>query len=201
MLAVRQTNPKTNDRNYRLPTDEDERAVNAAAQALKVALQHHKGRLPLVPDEPTPLGGGSGAGRAFSQRNYGMDRFCDLFTPRQLLALTTCARAIQDAAEQIREDSGLEFAQAAQCCLALAFGRLSDFCSSLCVLNATGNRGCKNTFARQALPIVWDFMETAPMNQVGANWIGGIETLLDCCVLGDGRPPHVAMTVCCLANK
>jgi len=25
--------------------------------------------------------------------------------------------------------------------------------------------------------------------------------LLDCCVLGDGRSPHVAMTVCCLANK
>ena len=26
-------------------------------------------------------------------------------------------------------------------------------------------------------------------------------SLLDCCVLGDGAPPHVAMTVCCLANK
>ena len=177
MLAVRQTNPKTNDRTYRLPTQEDERASSAAAQALITAQQCHKGPLPFIPNEPTPMGGGSGAGRAFSQRNYGMDRFCDLFTPRQLLALTTFARAIRDAGDQITRESGTDFAQAAQCCLALSFGRLSDFCSSLCVLNATGNRGCKATFARQALPIVWDFMETAPMNRVGANWLGGIETL------------------------
>ena len=177
MLAVRQTNPKTNDRTYRLPIEEDERANDAATQALTAAQQRYGGLVPLIPNEPTPMGGGSGAGRAFSQRNYGMDRFCDLFTPRQLLALTTYARAIRDAGDQIRRNSGSEFAQAVQCCLALSFGRLSDFCSSLCVLNATGNRGCKATFARQALPIVWDFMETVPMNRVGANWIGGIETL------------------------
>lgn len=177
MLAVRQTNPDTNDRTYRSPTEEDISAADAAAQKLKLNRQRHQGRLTLVPEEPTPLGGGSGAGRAFSQRNYGMDRFCDLFTPRQLLALTTFAQAIQDAAQQIRTESGSEFSSAVQSCLALAFGRLTDFCSSLCVLNATGNRGSKNTFARQALPIVWDFMETAPINLVGANWIGGIETL------------------------
>ena len=106
-----------------------------------------------------------------------MDRFSDLFTPRQLLALTTFAREIRDAAEIVCKQSGAEFGLAIQSCLALSFGRLADFCSSLCVLNATGNRGCKATFARQALPIVWDFMETVPTNLVGANWLGGIETL------------------------
>jgi hypothetical protein len=27
--------------------------------------------------------------------------------------------------------------------------------------------------------MVWDFMETAPLNQIGANWIGGIDTFID----------------------
>jgi insertion element IS1 protein InsB len=33
------------------------------------------------------------------------------------------------------------------------------------------------------------------------SWGAYTRHLLDCCVLGDGGPPHVAMTVCCLANK
>jgi hypothetical protein len=35
------------------------------------------------PDEPTPAGGGSGAGRAFSVQKYGMMKWGDLFTARQ----------------------------------------------------------------------------------------------------------------------
>ena len=125
-----------------------------------------------------------------------MDHFRDLFTPRQALALATFGRAIQEAGGELRKELGGEFAQAVQCCLALAFGRLSDFCSSLCVLNTTGNRGCKNTFARQALPIVWDFMETAPLNSVGANWLGGLDTLEETirsqAVLGTQGHTHAA---------
>ena len=177
LIAVRQTNPKTNNRSYRGPNALDLEAASAASLAFDAALREYTGVLSLQPEEPTPAGGGRGAGRAFSQRNYGMDRFCDLFTPRQLLALTTFVQAIQRAGESIHQEHDPGLAQAVQSCLAMALGRLSDFCSSLCVLNSTGNRGCKNTFARQAIPIVRDFMETAPLNQVGANWIGGINTL------------------------
>ena len=56
MLAVRQTNPIANDRQYRLPTDEDLDAFDAATKALAHAEQHHVGLLPLLPNEPTPLG-------------------------------------------------------------------------------------------------------------------------------------------------
>ncbi|MCZ7543290.1 MAG: hypothetical protein M5R40_07000 [Anaerolineae bacterium] len=31
-------------------------------------------------------------------------------------------------------------------------------------------RGTIHTFARQALPMVWDFAETNPFNDTGANW-------------------------------
>ena len=40
-----------------------------------------------IPDEPLPQGGGSGAGRAFSLPKYGLKKWRDVFTPRQLLAL------------------------------------------------------------------------------------------------------------------
>ncbi len=86
---------------YRLPTEYDLHAVIRAQEELKKRKIEHKGPLSLVPDEPTPLGGGSGAGRAFSQRNYGMDRFEDLFTSRQALALTTFVRLVHQASEQL----------------------------------------------------------------------------------------------------
>lgn len=177
MLAIRQTNSMMNDRTYRSPRDSDIRAAVAAKEMLLRRLQAKRSTLTCTPDEPTPLGGGRGAGRAFSQRNYGMDLFEDLFTPRQLLALTTLASEIERVTSEIQSEENADFALAVRSCLSLSFGRLADFCSSLCTLNATGNRGCKNTFTRQAISMVWDFMETAPLNRIGANWIGGIDTL------------------------
>ena len=180
LIAVRQDNPESGRRSFRLPTEQDHRAIQKAKSELKRRIKEHRGDLPLVPDEPTPKGGGSGAGRAFSQRNYGMNLFGDLFSPRQLLALTTIVGIIRRAGELMKldsTDSGL--ARATTICLSLALDRLADFNSSLCVLNVTGGRGVVHTFGRQALPIVWDFMETNPLNEVGANWIAGVHAFAE----------------------
>lgn len=173
LVAIRQTNPATGDRTYRDPLESD---LVAIARAMKrfAELQHEdqlesKG----LPRETLPPAGGLG----FRVQPYGMTRWCDLFAPRQLVGLLTLASAIGRVTAEIRAEVDSEFALAVQSCLSLSFGRLTDFCSSLCTLNATGNRGVFHTFSRQALPIVWDFMETAPLNRIGANWIGGIETL------------------------
>jgi len=104
-----------------------------------------------------------------------MEKWGDLFTPRQALALTTLARLVREAGERMRRESEPELAGAVQTCLGLGLDRLADFNSSLCVLNAVGGRGVVHTFGRQALPIVWDFMETNPLNEVGANWIASID--------------------------
>ena len=74
---------------YRLATNRDLKAVTDASHKLAEKKLKHTGTLSLLPEEPTPLGGGSGAGRAFSQRNYGMNLFVDLFTTRQLMTLLT----------------------------------------------------------------------------------------------------------------
>lgn len=106
-----------------------------------------------------------------------MLKWSDVFHPRQLFALSLIGKQIREAGQTIRNESTPGLAVAVQACLALSFGRLTDFCSSLCTLNATGNRGVFHTFARQALPMIWDYMETVPTNLIGANWAGGIDTL------------------------
>jgi adenine-specific DNA methylase len=187
LLAVRQDNPQTGAREWRLPTQSDEQAAIKAAHAV------HRTDSPnplaiSAPSEPTPLGGGRGAGRAFSQRHYGMAHFRDLFTPRQLVALTSFSTCVATVAENIERAGGQpHLASAVQVCLALALDRLADFCSSLCVLNTVGGRGVKNTFSRQALPIVWDFAETNPLNDVGANWQGGIDACVDTIIAESGK--------------
>jgi len=72
LFVVVTTRPGQKGRFYRLPTERDLEAVRKAAAKLERRKVAHTGPLSLTPDEPTPMGGGSGAGRAFSQRNYGM---------------------------------------------------------------------------------------------------------------------------------
>jgi adenine-specific DNA methylase len=126
-------------RDYRLPTERDYAAVFAAQKAVaKLA----KG---AVADEPTPAGGGSGAGRAFSVQKYGMMKFGDLFTARQKLGLETFIRKAPPQ-RQIRE------------LCAMVLGRLADGSSSLTRWQSTAEK-ISNNYSRQALPIVWDFAE------------------------------------------
>ncbi|MFE2141608.1 DUF1156 domain-containing protein [Streptomyces sp. NPDC059456] len=93
---------------------------------------------------------------------YGFAQYRDLFTPRQLLALSTFASGIHTVYEKAC-DEGMEpgRAGAMATALAMALNRVADRLSSLCRLD-TKNEGGTNTFARQALPMVWDFYEANP---------------------------------------
>jgi putative DNA methylase len=92
LLAVVTLRSGEQGRRYRLPTEREYEAVWRAHQRLAAVLDEWErgGRRGLcpVPDERTPEGGGSGAGRAFSVQKYGMLRWGDLFTARQNLSLT-----------------------------------------------------------------------------------------------------------------
>ncbi len=171
LVVIRQDDPASEKRSYRLAVQRDLEAARRAAEDLECRKQAHKGRLSLVPDELLPPHGTLG----FRVQLYGIERWGDLFAPRQALALTTLSRLVRDAGEQVANHHTDGLAAAVQTCLALALDRLADFNSSLCVLNVVGGRGVVHTFGRQALPFVWDFMETNPLNAVGANWMAGIE--------------------------
>ena len=105
---------------------------------------------------------------------YGLTDFGKLFTPRQMLCLLQFATTIQGAGKAISDSLPLGEAKATATLLAVILDRLADFNSSLCTWNHTGGRGVLHTFARQALPMVWDFAETDPFNPEGASWVSGV---------------------------
>ena len=168
LLAIRQEHAKTGDRSYRMPAATDFAAVKAAAEALEQIASES-----LIPSEEfTGL-----EPRRIPLPQYGIRGFRDLFTPRQLLVHATLVQAIQDTAKKIDAAEEAGFATAVHTCLALALDRLIDFNSSLCVLNSIGSPRVAHTFGRQALPMVWDFIETNVFNGSGANWNGGLTAI------------------------
>jgi len=174
LFCVVTTRPGQQGRFYRLPAERDLVAVRKSAEELERRKADHTGPLSLVPDEPTPQGGGSGAGRAFSQRNYGMDRFEDLFTPRQALALTTLARLVREAGDRMRTGDDPGLAVAVQTCLAMAIDKQADYNSSLCTWNTRGEY-IGHTFGRQALPMIWDFVELQAWGDGSGNLEGAFD--------------------------
>jgi adenine-specific DNA methylase len=163
LFCVVTTRPGQQGRFYRLPAEQDHKAVQKAMAELELRKKQHKGPLSLLPEEPTPQGGGSGAGRAFSQRHYGMERWADLFTPRQLLALTTFVGLVRMVAPKEVDNT------AVQTLLALLPGKQGDLANSLCPWEPIAQ--CpRHLFGRQAIPIVWDFAEGVPTGESSGSW-------------------------------
>ncbi|MBZ0287780.1 MAG: DUF1156 domain-containing protein, partial [Anaerolineae bacterium] len=85
LFCVVTTRPGEQGRFYRLPLPYDLELVKNAVNALEARKQAYSDTLSLVPQEPLPPQGTLG----FRVQLYGMEHWQDLFTPRQLLALTT----------------------------------------------------------------------------------------------------------------
>ncbi len=167
MTAVVTLRSDERGRHYRLPTDADYVAVRKAqARATQILDAWERGGrqgLSPAPDEPTPAGGGSGAGRAFSVQRYGMLRWGDLFTARQKVAL-------MELSERVRKSSiDKEVLEG----VSLALSKLADFNSAIARWAAARETSAA-TFGRQALPMIWDFCETCPMGDSTGSLEGAI---------------------------
>lgn len=93
---------------------------------------------------------------------YGLTRFRDLFTPRQLLTLCTLSAGVRTTYDaMLAAGMSQPRAAAVTSTLALAVDRAADYGTSLCHWHVPGEKA-DNTFARQALPMVWDFAEINP---------------------------------------
>ena len=109
-----------------------------------------------------------------------MAGFNSLFSPRQMLSLSTLSQKVNLISSVLA--TGLEpgLVTAVQVCLALGIGRQADSLSSLTTWSPNGEfQG--HTFARQALPMVWDFAEVNPWSESSGNWLGGIEWICRVC--------------------
>jgi len=170
LFCVVTTRPEDKGRFYRTATASDLETVSKAKSRLD-ALRNAKTGLHLTPTEPTPVGGGKGAGRAFSQRNFGMDTFEDLFTPRQLLTLVTLVNKVTGASKEIAKLHSDGLAEAVQVALALNVDKMADYGSSLASWSSPASQETvRGTFSRQALSITWDFAEAYPFATSSGGW-------------------------------
>lgn len=99
---------------------------------------------------------------------YGLNTYDKLFTNRQLVALTTFSDLVGEAYTKVKEDAtnagrkdAEEYAKAIVTYLAFVVDKIADRNSSICSWDSTRD-GIRNTFGRQAIPMVWDFAESNP---------------------------------------
>jgi len=123
---------------------------------------------------------------------YGLATWGDLFTPRQLVALTTFSDLVGEAMQQVRRDAlaaGLAddptplrdggtgataYAEAVRVYLGLAVDKATDYNTTLVAWSPTRDQA-KSTFARQALPMVWDYTEVNPLAEAAGDFIVSLE--------------------------
>jgi adenine-specific DNA methylase len=163
LFCVVTTKESVQGRFYRLPNEQDLKAVTRVTQELEKRKREHKGVLSLVPDEPVPP-----QGRSFRLESYGISQFGDLFTSRQSLALTTLTRLVQEVGKKLVDDGDQGLASAVQTILSIAVDRLADISNSLCRWKASMSQAI-NLFGRQAIPMMWDFAETSPLSDAAGD--------------------------------
>ena len=128
--------------------------------------------------------------------NYGLDVYGDLFTPRQLVALTTFSDLVSEAIEKCRQDAlaagmaddglgldagdtgALAYAQAVGVYLAFAIDRLADYGSTIATWKPSGEQ-VMQTFKRQAIPMTWDFPESNFMGEKAISWLNAVKYSAD----------------------
>ena len=179
MIAVVLHHPKRTGKTYRLATEKDLEIFREAEKYLVEKRQElmEKWGFDPVPDEPTPEGKGRGAERAFSVRSYGLNTWGDLFNSRQKLSLITFVEKVRQAHKRmIKEGYDEEYAKAVVSYLGLVVSRIPDTNSVLCHWDG-GWEKTATTFARQALPMNWDYMEANVLGEKGYNFKNILDTI------------------------
>ena len=129
----------------------------------------------------------SGSTQYLGIKPYGMDRFDQLFTSRQLVALTTFSDLVQEARVRVRRDAAnagltdeaprrdggsgaMAYADAVSVLLAFVLSKQADLGNSLCRWEPIAQ--CpRQLFGRQAIPMVWDYAEGNPIGSSSGAWV------------------------------
>ena len=128
---------------------------------------------------------------------YGLEEWGDLFTPRQLVVLTTLSDLVQKARDQVKCDAlaaGLPndavplrdagtgataYADAAAAYLGLSASKAADNNSTICSwMPGLKYEVVRNTFSRQALPMSWDYAEANPFAESSGDFYAQVKRAL-----------------------
>ena len=180
------------------------KAGRMGARLMAIVAEGDRGRVYLTPTreheaaarhakpEWKPEGAFVEDARAFTPCIYGIKEWQHLFTDRQLVAMTifsdlvteTRAKAEHDAIQAGLPDDGnslgkagsgaMSYADAVGVYLSLAVDKATDYNTSLVAWSPTRDQA-KSTFARQALPMVWDYAEVNPLARAAGDFIVSLE--------------------------
>ena len=178
------------------------------SKLVAVVAEGKGGRIYITPDETQknaakvsrpenyPSGKLSGKSRV-NVSLYGFDETSDLFTNRQLTALTTFCDLLDAVQEKAAADAkaagladdgisiadggsaSLAYAQAIRVYLSFLIDKLADRCSSVCSWDSSRD-GIRNTFGRQAIPMVWDYTEGNPFCNSSGSYDNMLDWVLKC---------------------
>jgi putative DNA methylase len=143
-------------------------ATDAHRQAAAAAI-------PLAP----PTASLPEAANGFRVQGYGMSRWSDLFTDRQMLALEVFAELVAAIRDRVLADGGsAEYADAVTTFLGLCVGKLAQANSVVVRWNVRNGPAAKAepAFARHNLSMIWDFAETNPFGGSVGDWHQIVET-------------------------
>lgn len=144
-----------------------------------------------------PKGEIGGDKRALWTPLYGLSDFSDLFTNRQLVALTTFGTLLNEVIHKVEEDAiekGLPndhiplrdggtgaraYAEAISVYLAFVIDKMTDYHSTGCSWNPP-REGLRGTFGRQGIPMVWDYAECNPFCSSSGSFDNMIEWVVKC---------------------
>lgn len=175
------------------------RRIGLGAQLMAVVAEGNRSRVYLppsteqmaaaqvAPPDNQPEGQLPEMALGFRVQAYGMTQWADLFTGRQLTALTTFSDLVAEAHEHVLRDAlttGLAegahleqsgsgaaaYADAVSTYLGFAVSKSTDYQNALCSWRSDPkNEGVGHLFARQAIPMIWDYSEGALLeNSAGA---------------------------------
>ena len=176
-------------------------AGRLGTRLMAIVAEGHRGRVYLSPSEthaaiaqqaqptwkpagevPSRLTGGTCV-------PYGLREWGDLFTPRQLVALTTFSDLVGETIQKVRQEAlaagmpddgkGLEdggdgataYALAVCVYLACAVSRLADYGCSLATWRPKDN-AMRSGMPKQALQMSWDFAEGSPFSKSSSEFVG-----------------------------
>jgi putative DNA methylase len=158
---------------------------------------------PAAPEIEKPI---TNDRRWFSPPLYGLPNFSDLFTSRQLTTLITFSDLVVEARERVLRDSvvagmkddgialangglgAVAYAEAVGTYLAFLIDQLANHQSTICGWNSA-NAQMRNVFARQAIPMVWDFAESNPFCESSGSYHNLFDRLIKGFTMIPAAPP------------
>ena len=201
---------------------EEGQAQRIGAQMMAVVAEGNNGRIYLAPDleqihaakvdepEDVPISDLPEKALSFRVQVYGMKQHRQLFTNRQLTALTTFSELVGEAQQKAEADAvaaGMNndhialaeggigaraYGEAVGGYLAFVIDKMADYHSSICSWHSSKEL-IRNTFGRQAIPMTWDYAEANPFSASAGccdnmvDWVNKVIALFPASKNGVGR--------------